>query len=222
MLRKLLGRRAAKPQAKPRHPKTASEPSARRQQRTRPAGRSELTLSERLQLQSERGDATSWPAGEANSFAQPSDEYLPPEEVSLQPSTSGTTSGTTSGATPRTTPRTSPSPGDPTRHSLVGPSMVIQGELHAAEDLTISGRLEGALTHTAKRVMVAETGVVTANIRARNLIVEGRVDGDIECRNSVILKDTAQVTGNIQAVRISIADGARFSGKVVMVEAKSD
>ena len=100
--------------------------------------------------------------------------------------------------------------------SLIGESMVIKGELEAAEDLDIAGRLEGSIMHTANRLVVRDTGVVKANIATNNLIIEGRVEGDIQGRESVVLSETANVTGNIETARLTIADGARFNGKVTM------
>ncbi|MDH3640607.1 MAG: polymer-forming cytoskeletal protein [Gammaproteobacteria bacterium] len=100
--------------------------------------------------------------------------------------------------------------------SVVGESMVIIGELEAAEDLIIAGRLEGSIMHNANRLVIRETGVVKANIATNNLIIEGRVDGDVHGRESVSLSKTAVVTGNIETIRLTIADGAQFNGKVTM------
>jgi len=214
MMRKLLGK--AKAQSKPERPKPRSEPSAKPPETAQaPAERSELTLSERLELQSQRGDSTSWPAGESSSFARSAETPVqPPTQPPVQPLPQP----------PKPTAQptaTQPVRSEIARHSVVGKSMVIIGELQAAEDLTIAGRLEGTLTHTANRLTVAKTGVVKANIQTRNLVVEGRVEGDIDCRESVALTDSADVTGTIQAARISIADGAQFNGKIVTVEAKA-
>jgi cytoskeletal protein CcmA (bactofilin family) len=108
----------------------------------------------------------------------------------------------------------------PARHSLVGASIVVTGELEASEPLTIAGRVEGKITHTANRLTVAKTGVVKADIDARNVVVEGQLEGNIECRNTVILESTANVKGNISTARISIADGAQFKGKIAMADRK--
>lgn len=124
---------------------------------------------------------------------------------------------------PTTGKQTNPGPRserDTSQYSIVGQSMVIKGELEAAEDLVIAGRLEGAVKHTANRLIVGKTGVVMASIETQNLIVEGRVEGDIECHESVVLDATADVTGNIRTARLSIIDGARFNGQVVMIEAE--
>ena len=108
------------------------------------------------------------------------------------------------------------SPDQPSQVSLVGESMVIKGELQAAEDLEIAGRLEGSIMHTANRLVVRRTGVVKADIATNNLIIEGRVEGDVHGRQSVVLSETAIVSGNIETARLSIADGAQFNGRITM------
>jgi cytoskeletal protein CcmA (bactofilin family) len=219
MMRKLLGKAMAKPQSKPQRPKPRSEPSAKPPETAQAAERSELTLSERLALHSERSDSTSWPAGESSSFTRSAET---PVQPSVQPPVRPPVQPPVQPQKPTAQPAArQPARSEISRHSLVGKSMVIIGDLQAAEDLTIAGRLEGTLTHTADLLTVAKTGVVKANIQTRSLIVEGRVEGDIECRDSVALTDSAHVTGTIQAARISIADGAQFNGKIVTVEAKA-
>lgn len=106
--------------------------------------------------------------------------------------------------------------GDEPQASVVGESMVIKGELEAAEDLIIAGRLEGSIMHTANRLVIRATGVVKADIETNNLIIEGRVEGDMHGRESVLLSETAVVTGNIETARLTITDGAQFNGKVTM------
>ena len=54
------------------------------------------------------------------------------------------------------------------------------------------------------------------NIRAKFVIVEGKVDGDIYATESVQIRANAKVTGNIFAPRVGIADGAHFSGRIDM------
>ena len=100
--------------------------------------------------------------------------------------------------------------------SLIGPSLNIKGDLEAAEDLLIEGTLEGTVKHTSDRLIVGSSGQVRANIQARNLIIEGLVEGDILGSESVVIAETATVRGNISTPRISIADGAQFNGSIDM------
>ena len=100
--------------------------------------------------------------------------------------------------------------------SVIGSTLVIRGEVEAAEDMLVEGRLEGSVTHTADRLTIGVSGVVHADINARNLVIEGTVEGNITGSESVVIRETANVQGKICTARISISDGARFSGSVDM------
>lgn len=105
--------------------------------------------------------------------------------------------------------------------SVIGKTLFVKGEVEAAEDMLVEGRLEGSVKHTADRLIIGVSGVVNADIDAKNLIIEGTVEGNIVGSESVVIKETADVRGNVYTARISIADGAQFSGTVDMNLSKS-
>ena len=100
--------------------------------------------------------------------------------------------------------------------SVIGPTLVIKGELEAGEDLLVEGRVEGSIKHTAERLLIGQPGTVKADVHARNVVVEGEVEGDIYGSESVSIKETAKVSGNIFTPKISIIEGAQFKGSIEM------
>jgi cytoskeletal protein CcmA (bactofilin family) len=100
--------------------------------------------------------------------------------------------------------------------SVVGPSLVIKGDLEAGEDLLIEGRVEGTIKHTAEQLLIGQRGSLKADIRARNVIIEGEVEGDVYGSDSVSIRETAKVRGNIFTPKISISEGAHFKGGIDM------
>jgi len=100
--------------------------------------------------------------------------------------------------------------------SVIGKTVFVKGEVEAAEDMLVEGRLEGSITHTASRLTVGVSGVVNADINAKNLVIQGTVEGNIVGSESVVIEESAEVRGNIYTARISVADGAQFSGTVDM------
>jgi cytoskeletal protein CcmA (bactofilin family) len=98
---------------------------------------------------------------------------------------------------------------------VLGPTLHFKGELYGEEDLEFQGQLEGSIEHT-RSLSIGKEGGVTGNIRAKFVIVEGRVDGDIFASESVSIRASAKVKGNIFAPRVGIADGANFSGSIDM------
>lgn len=100
--------------------------------------------------------------------------------------------------------------------SVVGPSLVIKGELEAGEDLLIEGRVEGTIKHTAENLLIGQRGTLKADIRARNVVIEGEVEGDVYGSESVSIRETAKVRGNIYTPKVSISEGAHFKGGIDM------
>jgi cytoskeletal protein CcmA (bactofilin family) len=105
--------------------------------------------------------------------------------------------------------------------SVIGRTLHVKGELEAAEDMLIEGRVEGSIKHTANRLTVGTSGVVNADINAKNLVIEGTVEGNVVGSESVEIRSSADVRGNVYTARISIADGAQFSGTVDMDMSRS-
>ncbi|OGQ83670.1 MAG: hypothetical protein A2289_27280 [Deltaproteobacteria bacterium RIFOXYA12_FULL_58_15] len=104
---------------------------------------------------------------------------------------------------------------DNTQSTIVGPSILINGNLQGDEDLTVLGRVEGTLSLT-KTLNVAESGIVKADISVRNAIISGIVVGNITATDSVEITEAGRMVGDIRAPRVIIVDGARFRGAVDM------
>jgi cytoskeletal protein CcmA (bactofilin family) len=101
------------------------------------------------------------------------------------------------------------------RTSVLGPTLRFRGELSAQEDLLIQGSVEGSITHT-QCLTVGTDGSMKGDIRARVIVVDGKVDGDLYATESVSIRATAKVKGNLFAPRVGIAEGAFFQGQIEM------
>lgn len=96
----------------------------------------------------------------------------------------------------------------------LGRSVVIKGELTGSEDLYVDGTVEGTIQLPGSNLMVGPNGRVRAGIHASGVIIEGKVDGDIEASERVELRKTAVLMGSIVTQRVVIEDGAYFKGGV--------
>lgn len=99
--------------------------------------------------------------------------------------------------------------------SLIGPSIVIKGELTAAEDLLIMGRVEGVIDHDQTLTVHAD-GVVRGEVKAKNILVEGSVEGNLYATERVRIEPTGRMTGDVFAPRVGVLEGATFKGAVDM------
>ena len=100
-------------------------------------------------------------------------------------------------------------------HTVIGSSIVIDGEISGDEDLVIQGTVKGKIA-LKESLFVEGSGVIEADIETANVEVSGHVTGNISATEKVELKADCKVVGDIRSPRILIADGAVFKGSVDM------
>jgi len=98
--------------------------------------------------------------------------------------------------------------------TIIGKSVTIRGELSGKEDLYMDGDIEGTITLLDASLTVGPNARVVANIQARDVIVLGKVSGNLQAAGRVELRQTASVQGDIFAARLSIEDNALLKGRV--------
>ena len=98
--------------------------------------------------------------------------------------------------------------------TIIGKSIMIKGELSCSEELYVDGLVEGVIDPRGNRLTVGPNGRVKANVTASSVVVQGKLEGNVQASDRVDLKQSAVVTGDIAAQRISIDDGAYFKGRV--------
>ena len=122
--------------------------------------------------------------------------------------------------TPR--PAAEPTPAPANRNAVlntqeqatIGKSLVIKGEVTGSESLYIDGKVEGSIQLPGNRVTIGRNGQVSANINAREVVVLGKVRGNLTASDRVDIRNEGSLTGDVVAQRISIEDGAFFKGGI--------
>jgi len=102
----------------------------------------------------------------------------------------------------------------PTDQATIGRSLVIKGEVSGSETLYVDGRIEGTINIAENRVTVGRNGTVAANITAREVVIMGKVTGNIQCTDRVDIRSEGSLTGDVVTQRISVEDGAVLKGSV--------
>ena len=105
--------------------------------------------------------------------------------------------------------------GEKKKASILGPTLKFKGELTANEDLVIQGQVEGSIKHSSN-LTIGQEGKLKASIEADHVAIEGSVEGDIAGATSVVVKETANVDGNIFSPTVTLREGATFNGKIDM------
>ncbi|HTX42656.1 MAG TPA: polymer-forming cytoskeletal protein [Acidobacteriaceae bacterium] len=98
--------------------------------------------------------------------------------------------------------------------ATIGKSVQIRGEVKGNEDLVVEGLVEGTITLSDSRLTVGPNARVQANVTARDVVVQGTLQGDAQAAGRVELRAGCHMTGDIRAARLSIEENAIFSGKV--------
>ena len=98
--------------------------------------------------------------------------------------------------------------------TAIGKSVTIRGELTGKEDLYMDGDIEGTITLPESRLTIGPNARVLADITARDIIILGKVNGNVHASGRVELRQTAAVSGDIFAGRLSIEESATVKGKV--------
>ena len=108
--------------------------------------------------------------------------------------------------------------------TTIGGSVVIKGEVSGTESLYVDGRIEGIVDFAANRVTIVRNGSVAANISAGEVVILGKVLGNIECSDRLEIRSEGSLTGDVVTQRISVEDRAVLKGSVQVraVEHKND
>jgi len=96
--------------------------------------------------------------------------------------------------------------------------VTIKGQISSREDLIVDGEIEGAIELNDHRLTVGPNGRVRAGVKAREIVVLGSIDGNVEALDKIDIRKDARLIGDIKTARIVIEDGAYFKGNIDIVK----
>ena len=119
--------------------------------------------------------------------------------------------------------RLASSPPSSTTHTLgyLGPGLKIKGEITGNEDLQLDSQIEGSISIGGFRLTVGPNSHVDGDIVAREVIVSGKVRGNINARDKLEIKKGSSVVGDLSTARITIEEGAYFKGAIEIDSSKT-
>ena len=100
----------------------------------------------------------------------------------------------------------------------IGKTVVIRGEVKGGEDLTIDGRVEGTIQLTDNRLTIGPNADVQADLSAKDILVMGKVKGNVIATGRVELRAGCLLEGDVRAMRLAIEDNAVLRGKVDLTQ----
>ena len=109
----------------------------------------------------------------------------------------------------------------PSRTATIGKGVTITGQIYSREDLIIDGEIDGTIEANEHKITIGPNGKVKAAIKAKDIVVLGAVQGNVEASDKIDIKKDARLVGDIKTARISIEDGAIFKGSIDIVRVEA-
>ncbi|HEX4119516.1 MAG TPA: polymer-forming cytoskeletal protein [Verrucomicrobiae bacterium] len=100
----------------------------------------------------------------------------------------------------------------PTAKNVLSSDVEVKGNLKFSGELTFEGKLEGEI-QTDGVLNLGDSAVINGNITAQNVVVRGKVNGNIVAREKIEIKTKAELFGDIRAAKLVVEEGVTFVGK---------
>lgn len=100
----------------------------------------------------------------------------------------------------------------------IGKTVIIRGEVKGSEDLIVDGQVEGTINLEDGRLTIGADANVAADLTAKDVLIMGRLKGNIVASGRVELRAGSLVEGDVKALRLAVEDNAVFRGKVDLTQ----
>ena len=98
--------------------------------------------------------------------------------------------------------------------TVFGPVLVLNGDFTGRGNFIIQGRVEADVALEARDVTVARSGSVRADIHGARIYVEGEVHGNLVGLESVVIRPSGRVRGDVTAPTVNLERGGRLLGSI--------
>jgi len=102
----------------------------------------------------------------------------------------------------------------------IGPSIQIKGDVHSGEPLVVAGHVEGTIEVNGHPLTIDAGGSIEATVTAHTIVISGKAKGILTATARVVIRETAQVAGEVSAPVVSLAEGAAVNGRIETAERK--
>jgi cytoskeletal protein CcmA (bactofilin family) len=106
--------------------------------------------------------------------------------------------------------------------TAIGKAVSIIGDIESAEDLYVDGEVRGNLNVKSSRLTIGPNGNATSDVKAREVIIQGKVQGNVEATQKITIRREGSLVGNIKTAGIVIDDDAYFKGSIDIVRKESE
>ncbi len=118
-------------------------------------------------------------------------------------------------------PFKAPEPGSTRSQASIGKAVKISGQIYSKEDLYVDGDVEGTIELQEHRLTIGPNGKVGSHVKAREVVILGNVQGNVDASDKLEVRKDARLVGDIKTARVVIEDGAYFKGSIDIVKPES-
>lgn len=104
--------------------------------------------------------------------------------------------------------------------TIIGKETVMEGTLVASGTVRVDGKLDGEIKIKGD-LFIGENAIINAEVTAQNMVLAGRLKGNVQCDGKLEIQETGKLEGDIKVNSLMIDDGAFFRGKSEMVQSGS-
>ena len=115
-------------------------------------------------------------------------------------------------------PFKTPEPDSTRGQASIGKAVKINGQIYSKEDLYVDGDVEGTIELQEHRLTIGPNGNVHSAVKAREVVVLGNIQGNVDASDKLEIRKDARLVGDIKTARIIIEDGAYFKGSIDIVK----
>jgi cytoskeletal protein CcmA (bactofilin family) len=115
-------------------------------------------------------------------------------------------------------PFKAPEPESTRGQASIGKAVKINGQIYSKEDLYVDGDVEGTIELQEHRLTIGPNGKVHSSVKAREVVVLGNIQGNVDASDKLEIRKDARLVGDIKTARIIIEDGAYFKGSIDIVK----
>jgi len=96
--------------------------------------------------------------------------------------------------------------------NVLNSDVEIKGNIKFSGELTFDGKLDGEI-HTDGTLHLGDGAVINGNVNATNVVVRGKVNGNVTAKEKIDIKAKTELFGDIRATKLAIEEGVTFVGK---------
>jgi cytoskeletal protein CcmA (bactofilin family) len=145
-----------------------------------------------------------------------------PEQPAPRPSGPPNHASNVTNSPPAVSPPPLRPPEPVSKGTAIGAAVSIIGDIYSEEDLYVDGEVKGSLDIKNSRLTIGPNGKANSNVKAREVIIQGQVQGDVEASQKITIRKQGSLIGNIKTTGIVIDDDAYFKGSIDIVRKENE